>query len=188
MFKQLTILGALLCASAVAKEKGDPYFKGTCRASGKAPATGNLSFSMKEDGSLLEEGDLQLLKAQVTGIPKNIGAISIDIYEKDPLTTRTPVSEGSLGKWLSNRRGMVRFTNSLRDDLSLKTLPAILESPKTPIDGMWIGVRDLSVADGLGLLNSCQISVELKGCHDCYDDDDVFPEPEEEERVRPFDP
>ena len=61
-----------------------------------------------------------------------------------------------------------------RDDLSLKTLPAIVQSPKTPIDGMWIGMRNLSIADGLGLLNSCQISVQEIGDHDDDDDDVVI--------------
>ena len=62
---------------------------------------------MREDGTLLDEGTLRIMKAQVTRLPKNIEAISIDFYAENPLATRTPVSEGSLGEWYRNRGGKV---------------------------------------------------------------------------------
>ncbi len=167
MFKQLAILGSLLYASAEAK---DPFFRGVCKKPAD-PTRGALNFVMKEDGTLLEESSLRIMKAQVTDIP-NIEAIAIDVYPEDPLSTRTPVTIGSLGEWYVNKRNRVAFMNMRSNDLSLKTLPSIVSSDKASLDGMWIGVRDVSIADGLGLFNSCQISVSEKGDHD--QDDDVF--------------
>ena len=59
MFKQLTILGSLLFASANAR---DPFFRGVCRkeADTEGPGLGTLKFLMKEDGTLFEESTLRI--------------------------------------------------------------------------------------------------------------------------------
>ncbi len=155
MYSKIATLGSLLIASAVAAK--DPFYLGKCQLKSETTdITGSII--MRQEGTIDDADEpVRIARARINGVPDGVEAISLDLFDENPMDVEDQDPRESLGEWFTNRRNGVMFGNMRREDLCLKN-----EDPDMSLEGKFIGVTCLESGN---LVACCEIKVSKKGDH-----------------------
>ncbi len=162
MYSKIVTLGSLLVASAIAAK--DPFYVAKCQMDSTVGIKGSIV--MKQKGTIDDEGEpVRIMKARIQGVPDGVEAISLDLFDENPMDVQDQDPQQSLGEWFTNRKNSVAFGNMRRDDLCLKN-----DDPDMTLDGKFIGVTCLESGN---LVGCCEIKVSQRGDHGDDGDDEI---------------